>query len=202
MAWAPVFSLCACAADETYVPRMRLPPQDDSPPPVAVQDEADLEAAAVAPRPYTSAQIQAAMPVGFQARYQVEQPGRPLLISLTRVLSADATGVTLSQRMLHQDGSIAGEDEVSQESWDGLRNHASFPAQQTSISRERIELPSGSFDCLLYSVITSGEGRQLLSRFHFALDRPGAPVRYERVQDGQRTYLMTLLDSGVESAGG
>lgn len=81
--------------------------------------------------------------------------------------------------------------------WAELRNHATWPAEATVIHHTRLALPSGSFDCWRYTVRSEEGGVPMVSRFYFAKDRPGPPVRYDLVRDGLRVFRMTLLDSGA-----
>ena len=65
---------------------------------------------------------------------------------------------------------------------------------------EEIELPSGTWDCWLYEVTElDDDGQEVITRYHFAKDQPGAPVRYAQLVDGKRVFLMVLMEKGRES---
>jgi hypothetical protein len=78
--------------------------------------------------------------------------------------------------------------------------HATFPLKQTTLTSEEIQLPSGIWDCWLYEVTeVNDDGMESITRYHFAKDQPGAPVRYSQKVDGKRMYLMKLMEKGHES---
>jgi hypothetical protein len=64
--------------------------------------------------------------------------------------------------------------------WRDLQAHASFPAAVTSISEEIIEIPLGTMECLAYRV----ESGDTVSTFWFAKHRPGMPILFTTVHDG------------------
>ena len=52
----------------------------------------------------------------------------------------------------------------------------------------------GSFRCMLYTVMsTDDEGRSVRSRFWFARELPGAPIRMIREVDGEVALEMQLV---------
>lgn len=181
-----------CASDES--PRgMRLPPDRSvEAEPERAAAERELAAAGIAPRPYTWQQIRDAMPEGFLARYRVEYAGQDPVITVSRVTRWGERQGTLWQQKESLDGQPLGPPEEAEERWEDLRDHATFPAAETTIAEEELVTPAGRFDCWLYTVVTRAEGRTVESRFHFAKLKPGAPVRYERLEDGRRSMLMAL----------
>jgi len=180
---------------------MRMPPAEPSPASPEVDlARAQLAAAAIAPRPYSAEQIRQAMPVGFATRYLVQVPGRAAVVSVTRVLAATPTGATLWQGQETPLGEALGAPSVSDETWIGLRDHATFVATETRLQPGAlVTTPAGTFRCTLFTVRAYAEGRMVESRFHFADDKPGAPVRYERLENDETTYLLTLLSYGLDA---
>jgi hypothetical protein len=162
----------------------------------ADSDDALAQRGAIAVRPFTAEQIAAAMPLGSWRRYRKEQQGDPAFEDVSTVVQCGADSVTLEYKVYELDGTPRGEPASMTFDWLELRNHATWPAEATVIQHTQLELPAGTFDCWRYTVRTEEDGVPVLSRFYFAVDRPGAPVRYDLVRDGLRVYRMTLLDSG------
>lgn len=188
---------CSSPPDEGYA--MRMPPQEPEPEaPRPVEAQADLAAAAIAPRPFTAEQIREAMPVGFSVRSQLEVAGRPPMVQVMRVVGSTPEQATMQVHMESPEGELVGDVATQTETWTGLRDHATFTAADTLRTDVLVEVPAGRFEAWLYSVVTADVSRTVVSRFHFAKELPGPPVRYERLEDGQTTYLLTLLAYGVE----
>lgn len=166
-------------------------------PDVAVPTPADPDDPAIARRPYTPQQIADKMPVGFWTQYLVEQFGKPAVLNKSTVVAADAESITLSNQLSTEVGDPVGEPVEQTDTWLALQHHATFPLDATSISETEIDLPSGRWDCWLYTVRSLGaDGSEQINHFHFAKDKPGAPVRYEMLVNGKRVYLMSLVGLG------
>lgn len=182
--------LTGCRLEPASRQVVRIPPEPAAPPrPVEALP-------GLAPRPFTAAQIAAAMPVGFGTRTLLERPGQPDQIQIAHVSRADAAQVTLSMRSETPGGQVLGQPRELHETWEGLRDHATFLASETTIEPVVLDTPAGRFECQLYTVTSRAEGRVIESRYHFAASRPGAPVRYERIEDGRRTFVLTLIAQG------
>jgi hypothetical protein len=82
--------------------------------------------------------------------------------------------------------SRAGSD---RQRWADLQAHAAFPADRTTIERQRLKLPTGPADCLLYTV-TEGD---VVRRLWFDTARPGMPVRVEAMAGGVVTSVSTVV---------
>ena len=150
----------------------------------------------LAPRPFTAEQIAEHMPVGTWRRYLMEPAGEPGFEELSTVLLCQGAGLTLESRAFDLDGSARGQPQHMTAHWTDLRDHATWPAEATVIRETQLALPSGTFDCLRYTVTTEALGVPVVSRFYFAEDHPGAPVRYEEVRDGVRVFRMTMIGFG------
>jgi len=152
--------------------------------------------AVLAPRPFTAEQIAEHMPVGTWHRYLMEPAGEPGFEELSTVLLCQGAGVTLESRAFELDGTARGDPQRMTANWTDLRDHATWPAAATVIRETQLALPSGTFECLRYTVTTEALGVPVVSRFYFAKGRPGPPVRYEEVRDGVRVFRMTLVGFG------
>jgi hypothetical protein len=73
--------------------------------------------------------------------------------------------------------------------WRDLQAHASFPAEDTTITSERIETEIGQLPCLRYQV-RDGTTDEVL---WFAEDLPGMPVRYLTRTDDQVVTTVTVV---------
>ena len=96
--------------------------------------------------------------------------------------------------VLGPDGEPVGEPRTANATWRVLRDHAKFPADKTTVTHEAIDIPSGHWDCWLYTLEGMEGDTPTLQRFWFAKDKPGAPVVYENVMDGELTLRMTLVE--------
>ncbi|WP_022888962.1 hypothetical protein [Agromyces italicus] len=130
------------------------------------------------PTPFTAEEIRAAAGAGKTIRLLVELPGGERFERVNRFTELDDDGATLSQWRLDGDGAVDGPVTSERVTWLELQEHAAFPAEHTTRGSEALELPIGRVECLRYEV-EHGPDHSNVSRFWFALDHPGMPVRYE-----------------------
>ncbi len=155
----------------------------------------------IARYPFSAEQIRDAMPVGFWTRFRMEPAGQPPSFLTTTVVAWETDHVTLSNQLQSAEGDTMGEPVSQEASWVELQHHATFPADATLIEDQTVETPSGSWDCWVYTVtVETPEGGVDISRYSFAKQKPGAPVRYEQSIDGERVFLMTLEALGGRTA--
>jgi hypothetical protein len=167
--------------------------------PATVDDASAVESAPpadvdIAPYPYTAEQIRDAMPVGLRMKLKMETGGEPTVIRHQSVVEADGEGCTMEFWSTDETGTAIRERRRARSTWAELRGHASFPDSATEITRDIIALPSGEWSCNLYTVQSSEGGGLSTSRFWFADDKPGMPVRYEMERDGRLVFRLTLLE--------
>jgi hypothetical protein len=129
-----------------------------------------------APTPFTAEEIRLRSSQGRVKHVRVESEDEPTYVRSIRFVDCDADGATTERVRLGEDGTPDGPVHRQRVRWADLQAHASFPATQTHIVEERIELPIGVLDCLRYTV-TDGEA---VDTFWFAVQAPGMPVRYTR----------------------
>lgn len=133
------------------------------------------------PTPFTADEIRAANPVGATILLRIERAGSQPTIHVSRYVSADEREAVRESWDETPDGERIGQAEQSRETWLELQEHASFPAAETRIDEEVIDLPIGRVDCLRYTQTTDDSVRT----FWFARDVPGQPVRWEIRAGGQ-----------------
>jgi hypothetical protein len=69
--------------------------------------------------------------------------------------------------------------------WTELQSHGSFPKAQTQVTFERVDTPIGKFDCVLYTITIDKGATPRVTRFWFAFDLPGPPVRQTVTEGGK-----------------
>jgi drug/metabolite transporter (DMT)-like permease len=142
-----------------------------------------------APTPFTAEEIRRRSTEGRVKHIRVESADEPAYVRSVRFVDCDAEGATVERTRLDHDGAPTGALERHRVAWSDLQAHASFPAEQTEIAQERIEIPIGVLDCLRYTV-TDGES---VDTFWFAKDAPGMPVRYTSAVAGQVVSTTTVI---------
>jgi hypothetical protein len=80
--------------------------------------------------------------------------------------------------------------------WVDLQGHASFPLATTIITRETIDTPVGSHECLRYTVAVE-EGT---SAFWFAPELPGMPIHFTEVKDGTVVSATTMISNEISGS--
>ena len=154
--------------------------------------------AATAPTPYTAEQIRDANPPGTRLVFRIERDGQPIEYSIMEFVGGDdaqaghADHAVVETRRETENGDPIGEVTRSEVSWTELRDHAAFPSALTRRMRAHVNVPAGRFIAWLYTVQSEPGQPPTISRFYFAIDRPGPPVRYETERHG-RILSRTLL---------
>ena len=146
------------------------------------------------PTPYTAAQIREANPPGTRLVFRLESTGQPAVLRVIEFVGGDATLAVLEQSILSEKGEPLGAADHSEATWVELRDHAAFPAASTDRVRSIATVPVGQFEVWKYTVETEEDGAPVITRFSFALDRPGPPVLLEQELDGQVTLRMALVE--------
>jgi hypothetical protein len=182
-----VLAAAACSSSSSA-----LPP---SPRPAPVVAQADAAAAPdaddLAPIPYTAEQIRAASPVGRVIVFRVEVPGAPPKIQVLTFVASDQQGAEIEAAERDDQGNPVGSPKRTRATWEELRRHAAFPRAATTIEDGVADTPAGQFPSKIYVVKRGDE----VSRFYFAVDRPGPPVLFHTDKNGQRTMTSTLIPS-------
>jgi hypothetical protein len=132
------------------------------------------------PTPFSAAQIRGACAAGRTIRMKEETPGEPPSYGRIRFLDADEGGAEQEFQATDAEGNAVGEPSRRSSTWLELQQHASQPADATTVQEVTLDLPFGSFECWLYAVRRPDSEL----RFWFAKDLPGMPVRVEEWTDG------------------
>jgi hypothetical protein len=131
-----------------------------------------------APTPFSAAEIRTGCPEGRAVTIRYVDSNGQVTYWTTTFTKCDETGTLLVDQEIDEQGKPIGEASRLRASWDELQAHASFPGEQTIISRETIATPLGELDCLRYEV-DDGERLRIL---WFATDLPGLPIK---TQEGE-----------------
>ena len=155
---------------------------------------AEPSAGELAPFPYTPAEIRRANPPRTVLVYRMEGVGNSFIQTMSFLPSRGSEKATIQVKRMNAKGSLLARPETTTQTWEELRDHASFPAALTSRTKESVDTPAGRFDCWLYTIRRDQAGVPTIARFWFAFNRPGPPVIYETEQHGVITSRMVLLE--------
>jgi hypothetical protein len=147
----------------------------------------------IAEPPFTAEQIRDATQAGRTYVWQMTAEGTTFTRKLT-FLTVDAEKATTEALNVAADGTPMGEPEVKSSSWDDFVKHAAWPKDATVISEEKLALPVGEFDCVLYTVNEKREGQNVRTRAWFAKVLPGAPVQLIVDVDGTEVMRLELME--------
>ena len=144
---------------------------------------------AFAPTPYTSQQIRDATRVGRTYEFLVERPDAPPARRRMVFVAVRSDGATVERVMIDDKGRIS-EANLTDSTWEEMRDHAKYPKAATTIEAIAATTPAGTFRCRRYTVVEAGEGRTVAC---FADDLPGPPVQLRKEVAGRVVMTMTLL---------
>lgn len=152
-----------------------------------------------APTPFTADEIRRGCPDGRTTRLTVEAAGADPVFRVNRYLDCDDEGATIERSVVTADGEPSGAVESGRSTWLQLQAHASFPADQTEIATETIDLPLGRLECRRYTV-RDGDS---VDEFWFATAMPGMPVRVTKAS-GERIVatVSVVADTAAPGARG
>jgi len=170
------------------------------------------------PTPYSSEQLRDSTPDRMRAYYRVDETQQEAHIVVFAFDECDEHSLVLTIGQLDMEEKIAGVPQARKMTWKDLQAHHSVAAQGTVLTRERITVPAGTFDCVLYTTTraTQGdgpedqagegseqdgaEGESTVEQFWFSLGAPGPFVRRLTTVGGETVREMALVrvDSGSE----
>lgn len=147
------------------------------------------------PRMFTAEQLRAAMPVGHTLRLRYQPAGAPATEARWRVVAADERGCTIASQVYDPAGALVRDEGNGTSTWAELREHAAFPAADTTVTDGTVEVPAGRFASRVYRVTTrDAAGVVTVKTLHFAVDLPGPPVLMIVERDGREVMRMTMLE--------
>lgn len=133
------------------------------------------------PTPYTADQIRDATKPGRTYKLDIETAGSPKGQRVMTFTKVDAEGAEL----------VTDGGAPKRVTWEELRKHAEFPKPVVSTRQEKITVPAGTFDCVVY--VVQGDPGEVRT-FYFAKALPGAPVLFFTEKDGKRVMTSTLVE--------
>ena len=143
----------------------------------------------LAPFPYTAAQIRDSNPSGSAYLYALQDAAGRRTLEITRFTKSGPEAVTMEYRSWPE-GAEVGAVQTGTASWEALKAHASFPAAQTTVTKETVTTPLGDIPALVYTLTTDDGVRAL----YFHAETAGAPWRVVLVgADGARRVERELV---------
>jgi hypothetical protein len=141
----------------------------------------------IAPQPYTAAALRASHPVGTFTRYRLVAAGQPTVEQQTEWIECDREGCVMQSTI------GTGEPQRGETRWWELRNHASFPAEHTTVSHAPLTVAAGTFDCTHYAVADPELDGGGIHHFWFDTRTAGSPVLFTHEVGGSEVLRMELL---------
>ncbi|MFG0318537.1 MAG: hypothetical protein ACF8XB_14780 [Planctomycetota bacterium JB042] len=138
-------------------------------------------------RPFTAAQIAAAMPAGRVIELEQSQPMGKGRLRWT-VVEADDDGCVIEYAPLDADGAPVGEARRVRHGWTELRDHASFPVETSTVEDDRRLTPLGLVDGRTYTTTDAESGT--VTRMFFSPMFPGPPLWFETTRGRQLVQTM------------
>ena len=147
----------------------------------------------LAPTPYTAAEIREECPAGRKNTFaMVTQKGR--FVSVQHFVEVSEEGAKIKQILaeVFDDPKRRPPPQTEEQlvTWRDLQSHASYPAKDTTIRRERIEVRAGWYDCWLYEV---REGLTL-TKYWFPSELAGPPVKSEVYRGNELILSLELTE--------
>ena len=152
--------------------------------------EAAAAAQAMAPTPYTAAEIRDALPVGTVVVYRRVEAGNAPYLNRMTMVSADAVECRIADAIVDEQGNVVTEEGEIEASWEELRKHAEFPVAALQTSEDAVDVPAGHFDTWKY-VVTDPDGT--VTTYQFARTLPGPPVWMEVRASDTVAFSMELV---------
>ena len=143
------------------------------------------------PTPFSAAQIRDGCRAGRLIRLREETPGEDPTFRRIRFTEVDADGAVQEFQATDADGSPIGEPSLRRSTWLDLQQHASQPADATTLEEVALTIPVGTLDCWLYAV----RRPEAELRFWFAKELPGMPVQVEEWVDAVLTGRSMMLSN-------
>ncbi|MHC5011571.1 MAG: hypothetical protein ACYTG6_11580 [Planctomycetota bacterium] len=150
-----------------------------------------------APTPFSAEQIREGCPPGRRSTFLMEPTGVPKFHLTFHFAAGDEEGTDLETIRKTFQGESMGPPRKVRSTWKELQGHASFPAEHTVITEERIEVPAGAYDCWRYVVTHPDNPQTDVRTYWFAKSLPGPPIRLIREVDGETVMTMTLVEHQV-----
>lgn len=145
------------------------------------------------PTPFSVAQIRDAFVPGHEVRSLIVRAGEEPYVLARRNLCADAETGVYEVWTETPDGTRTSEPERGSSTFLELQRHASMPVAATTIEPTEVDVPIGRFDGLRYTRVQGDS----VDTFWFAIERPGAPLRFEFRVGGEVVFSSTAISERV-----
>ena len=139
--------------------------------------------------PFSPEQIRIGTPDGHTLDIVTTREGEVVDRRRTIYFHPDETSVSMRLAPLSEAGVLGSEAMEARTTWADLRDHAVFPAETTTVTKETIDTPLGSLPCTRYDVATG----ETTTVYWFAAAHPGMPVRYATLSDGVEVEVTTVV---------
>jgi hypothetical protein len=149
---------------------------------IASMDQPDPDDPSILRRPFTAEQIRDEWIKGFSIDMARRTP-EGMHVERWTVVAADAEGVEIRYAALDAEGKPAAEGIVERSTWVELRDHASFPADSSTVETVTRDTALGPLEGWHYTVRDEAAGT--VTDFFFASSLPGAPVQMQTRLNGQ-----------------
>ena len=141
--------------------------------------------------------MRAACVDGLRVTLRLDQP----LKSASRVQFAyenpDDEGIDLIITDMNLENKVTDVPNSRRVSWEELQAMHATKAADTTIARETIEVPAGTYDCVRYTVQTSSKKGEIVDTLWFAFELPGPFIKRVTTRDGEGVMEMVLVDRVV-----
>ncbi len=143
--------------------------------------------------PFTAEEIRDATHAGRTYTWRLSAEGR-VFVRRLKFIEVSKDSATTEAVNLGPNGAAMSEPEVKTTTWPEFVKHAAWPKDGTVITEDRITVPAGAFDCLLYTITETRDGKPTVTRAWFAKDLPGAPVKMIVEVGGTLVTQLELLE--------
>jgi hypothetical protein len=174
----PVVVLCVTSV-------LGLPARADVPP------RPDPDPVENAAPPFSADQLRAAITVGETWIFQVVEGASAPVMRSMRVTSADEFGLEIEVTTTDQAGVAVGTPLSSQQTWEELVAHATYPAATTLINESSFPLGDVAHTAVHYHAV---EADSSIIDADFVTDIPGPPGHMTIVVGTQQILEMTLVE--------
>ena len=147
--------------------------------------------------PFPAEQIREGCPAGRWSKYRIEAPGEPTVITVTEFTNVDEAGAVYRVTTYDEDENQLGEPKTREASWTQFEHHATYPRAATTVSDGEIDVPAGTFEGWIYTIVEEHEDETIVTRAEFARDIPGPPAKHTVTRDGEPASKMVLLEWGT-----
>lgn len=146
--------------------------------------------------PFPAAKIREGCPVGRWSKYRIQAPGEPTVITVTEFTNVDEEGAIFRVTTYDAEERQLGPPKTREATWKQFEGHATYPKSATDVSEGQIDVPAGTFDGWIYTVVQEQGGKTVVTRAEFARELPGPPAKHTVTRDGEPASEMVLLEYG------